>query len=211
MLERLKRLGRIPTKIISNAKLLRRDPERFGRNLMQVTNPALFEQRLLDVHNAVPMHVHYLAEATGPPTLNVLDAAWTVLGMTGGPNTVINLACRIAQQGVSVRLVSTMEAPTIDPRWFRSHAKSLLGDGDVPDIPIVSAAQADQPLRIGPQEVFLAAHWTTAQQLKAVLPRLPIRQFFYMLQEFEPVLLRVVEQLRACCRDVRPGLLAYRE
>ena len=186
MLERLKRLGRIPTKIISNAKLLRRDPERFGRNLMQVTNPALFEQRLLDVHNAVPMHVHYLAEATGPPTLNVLDAAWTVLGMTGGPNTVINLACRIAQQGVSVRLVSTMEAPTIDPRWFRSHAKSLLGDGDVPDIPIVSAAQADQPLRIGPQEVFLATHWTTAQQLKAVLPRLPIRQFFYMLQEFEP-------------------------
>ncbi len=153
---------------------------------MQVTNPALFEQRLLDVLNTAPMHIHYVAEATGPPTLNVLDAAWTVLGMTGGPNTVINLACRIAQQGVSVRLVSTLGAPTIDHQWFRNHAKSLLGDGNLPDIPIVSAAQADQPLQIGPHDVFLATHWTTAQQLRAVLPRLPIRQFFYMLQEFEP-------------------------
>ncbi len=106
--------------------------------------------------------------------------------MTGGPNTVINLACRIARQGVPVRLVSTVEAPTIDAAWFRGHSASLLGGSDVPDIEIESAAQAERPLEIGYRDVFLATHWTTARQLNMVLPRLPIRQFFYMLQDFEP-------------------------
>jgi hypothetical protein len=50
----------------------------------------------------------------------------------------------------------------------------------------VSAADANRPLQLGQRDVFLATHWTTAQQLKAVLPQLPIQQFFYMLQEFEP-------------------------
>jgi len=186
MLKDLKHLSYIPKKVLSNAKLLRRDPERFAKNLSQFTNPVLFEQRLLDVLHAVPMHVHYNPDATQVPMLNVLDAAWTVMGMTGGPNTVINLACRIAQQGIPVRLVSTVEAATIDPAWFRNHARSLLGGSDFPNIPIVSAAQSDQPLQVGPADIFLATHWTTAQQLKAVLPRMPQRQFFYMLQEFEP-------------------------
>ena len=145
----------------------------------------LFEQRLLDVLHATPMHVEYNANSMRTPTLNVLDAAWSVMGMTGGPNTVINLAFRIARHGVPVRLVSTVEAATIDPKWLHSHAGSLLG-GDVPKIQVASAAQAGPALQIGPGDVFLATHWTTAQQLKAVLPKMPCRQFFYMLQEFEP-------------------------
>lgn len=182
----LKRPDRVLRKVVNNARLLRDDPERLARNLLQFTNPALFEQRLLDVLHAVPMHVQYGADPARVPTLNVLDAAWSVMGMTGGPNTVINLAFRIARQGVPVRLVSTVEAATIDPRWLHRHAGSLLGGGDVPDIQVASAGQAGQPLQVGPGDVFLATHWTTAQQLKPVLPRMPVRQFFYMLQEFEP-------------------------
>ncbi len=182
----LKHLNRILKKILTNAKLLRNDPERLARNLLQLTNPVLFEQRLLDVLHATPMHVHYGETPVSRPTLNILDAAWSVMGMTGGPNTVINLACRIARHGLSVRLVSTTEVATIDPKWLRNHARSLLGGGDVPNIQVASAAQASKPLQIGPGDVFLATHWTTAQQLKAVLPKMPVRQFFYMLQEFEP-------------------------
>ena len=185
MLRYLNRLNSIPRQISENARLLLRDPERFGRNLSQVTNPALFEDRLLDVRHAAPMHIQYIADADTLPRLNVLDTAWSSLGMTGGPNTVINLACRIAKHGIQVRLVSTVAPAAIDVSWLRRHARSLAGD-DIPEISVVSAGQQDNPLPLGPRDVFLATHWSTAQQLKAVLPQLPVREFFYMLQEFEP-------------------------
>lgn len=182
----LEHLNRSLVKVSSNIKLLKNDPERFAKNLLQFTNPALFEQRLVDVLHATPMHVQYNANSCRVPTLNILDTAWSMMGMTGGPNTVINLACRVARQGVPIRLVSTVEATTIDPNWLHKHAESLLGGGEVPTIQLASAGRASHPLQIGPGDIFLATHWTTAQQLKSVLPQMPFRQFFYMLQEFEP-------------------------
>jgi len=179
-------LRKLPAKVTAQLKLLRRDPEGFGRNLLQFTHPALFEERLLDVMNAVPVHVRVDADAPGPPHLNVLNPELTPSGMTGGPNTIINLALRIARQGVPVRLVTTVATSTMDAGWFRAHAAQLLGDANPPNIPIVSAAEAARPLVIGQRDVFLATHWTTAQQVKPVLPRMAVKQFFYMLQEFEP-------------------------
>jgi O-antigen biosynthesis protein len=182
----LRRLGGIPSKLLSNLKLLNHDPERFARNLFQYTHPAIFEHRLIDTLRPAPMHIDYNFQTVGPPMLNVLDSTWSRLGMTGGPNTVINLVCRLARLGVAVRLVSTVHTSTIDSGWFRDHARDLLGENDFPDIPIETAALPNHPLKIGPRDVFLATHWTTAQQLKKVLPCMPIKQFFYMLQEFEP-------------------------
>ncbi|HQT86770.1 MAG TPA: hypothetical protein PLZ81_18140 [Acidiphilium rubrum] len=106
--------------------------------------------------------------------------------MTGGPNTILNLAFRVARLGVPVRLVTTIETSSLDPAWFRSHIVSLVGDSNLPDVPIVSAADPDQPLAISAQDRFMATHWTTAQQLKRLLPLLADPKFFYMLQEFEP-------------------------
>lgn len=183
MLRYIRSVGTLRRKVGDHLSLLRHDPERFGRNLLQFTNPALFEQRLVDVLDAVPMHI---TVASGPPHLNVLNSALTRSGMTGGPNTIINLALRIARLGVPVRLVTTVATSTLDPAWFRTHAIQLVGDPNLPDVPIVSAADPARPLVVGPNDVFLATHWTTAQQLKAVLPRMAVRQFFYMLQEFEP-------------------------
>jgi len=170
----------------SNLRLLRNDPEAFGRNLLQFFNPALFEARLSDVLNAVPMHVSYDPALALPPRLNVLDSAWTQAGMTGGPNTVINLALRLPPRGITIRLVATVREPAIDPAWFASHAASLTGASDLAPVPIVSAADRSAPLIVGPNDMFLATHWTTALQLKPVLPQMRVHQFFYMLQEFEP-------------------------
>ena len=178
-------LGQLWGKLGKHLSLLRRDPERFGRNLLQFTDPHLFEQRLIDVMDAVPMHVS-VDPAAGPAHLNVLNSALTRSGMTGGPNTVINLAIRVARLGVPVRLVTTVTSSTLDPVWFRDHAAQLVGGSNLPEVPIVTAAEPGRPLAVGPHDVFLATHWTTAQQLKAVLPRMSTRQFFYMLQEFEP-------------------------
>jgi WsaF, C-terminal domain/WsaF, N-terminal domain len=181
-----KTVGRLPGKVAGSLRLLRRDPEALARNLLQFTNPTLFERRLIDVMHAVPMHVRFDPALVGPPRLNILDSAWTTSGMTGGPNTVINLAVRIAREGIAVRLVSTVQPNRIDPVWFQRHAVALTGDDRRVEVTLASAAQADRPLELGPGDGFLATHWTTAQQLQEVLPLLPIRQFFYMLQEFEP-------------------------
>ena len=182
----LNRITSLPGKIAEHFRLLQHDPERFGRNLLQLTDPRLFEQRLIDVLDSVPMHVVVDPAVPGPPHLNVLNSALTRSGMTGGPNTIINLALRIARLGVPVRLVTTVATSTLDPKWFHAHAVQLIGDPDLPDVPIVSAADPVCPMVVGPNDVFLATHWTTAQQLKAVLPRMVVKQFFYMLQEFEP-------------------------
>lgn len=177
-------MRRFLNKIGGQISLLLADPERFARNLTQYTHPALFAERLVDVQHVVPMHVR--VERGLPRMLNVLDAAWTRSGMTGGPNTVVNLACRVAQQGVGVRLVSTTAPASLNPVWFRDHARSLLGGADFPEIGIASACDASVPLAVGADDIFLATHWTTAQQLKPVLPQMECQRFFYMLQEFEP-------------------------
>jgi hypothetical protein len=175
----------LPRKLRAHFSLLRRDPERFARNLTQFTHPALFEERLLDVLDAVPMHVRLDPALDARPSLNVLNSALTPTGMTGGPNTIINLALRIARLGVPVRLVTTVTSSSITPDWFARHAKQLVG-GEVPEVPIVTAAEPAKPMSVGAHDLFLATHWTTAQQLKPVLKQMAVRQFFYMLQEFEP-------------------------
>lgn len=181
----MRMLRELPHKLRLHLTLLCRDPERFGRNLSQFTNPTLFEQRLIDVMNAVPMHVLVDPALASRPALNVLNSALAPQGMTGGPNTIINLALRVARLGIPVRLVTTVETSAITPAWFARHAAQLVGGG-LPEVPIVSAAEADNPLSIGPRDVFMATHWSTAQQLKPVLSRMAVKQFLYMFQEFEP-------------------------
>ena len=173
-------------KLLGAARTLRKDPETFARNLLQYTDPGAFEARLVDVMHATPMHFRFDPYLDGPKRLNVLDSAWTRTGMTGGPNTVVNLAFRVAQQGMAVRLVATVQRPGIDAAWLRAHAQSLLGQEGLPEVPVAWAGDVSQPLLLGPRDIFLATHWTTALQLKAVLPALPVQKFFYMLQEFEP-------------------------
>ena len=156
MLRFIRRVGALPRKVAEHSSLLIRDTERFGRNLLQFTNPKLFEQRLVDVLDAVPMHVSVDPSAPGAPHLNVLNSALTRIGMTGGPNTIVNLALRIARQGVPVRLVTTVATSTMDPAWFRNHAAQLIGDPNLPDVPIVSAADSARPLTVGPRMPAMA-------------------------------------------------------
>ena len=178
------RLLQLVRKLAAQANLLRTDPEQLGRNLGQfTTNPEQFQQRLIDVHHPTPMHV--AVQPDGPLRLNVLDTHWRAMGMTGGPNTVINLAARIAQQGIAVRMVATVGPADLDPAWFDRHVTALLGT-PAPDLPIATAGDPANPLPLGPRDLFMATHWSTAQQIAPILPRLATQQFFYMLQEFEP-------------------------
>lgn len=178
-------LSDIPRKIGAHLRLLRDDPEKFAANLLQFTNPARFHERLLDVQTATPMHVRIDPVQADRPTLNILQPILSSVSMTGGPNTIITVAFHVAREGIPVRIITTRDAT--DPAWFERHMLAVTGaTAYPPSLSVAFAGNAADPLPIGPRDIFLATHWTTAQQIKPLLPQMDVRQFFYLIQDFEP-------------------------
>jgi hypothetical protein len=178
-------LTNLRRKIAAHARLLRHDPEKFAANLLQFTNPARFHERLLDVQIATPMHVRIDPSLTNRSTLNILQPILSSVSMTGGPNTIVTVAFHVAREGIPVRIVTTRDAT--DPAWFRQHLLAVTGATEYPpSLSVAFAGNPTAPLPIGPRDMFLATHWTTAQQIKPLLPDMDIRRFFYLIQDFEP-------------------------
>lgn len=179
------RIRDIPRKVAAHLRLLRDDPERFAANFLQFTNPKRFLGRLLDVQIAYPMHVRVDPALVDRPTFNILQPVLSSVSMTGGPNTIVTVAFQVARGGIPVRSVTTREAT--DPAWFRRHLLAVTGASAYPpSLSVAFAGDTADPLPIGPRDVFLATHWTTAQQLKQLLPKMDIRRFFYLIHDFEP-------------------------
>ncbi len=179
-------------KVRNHLRLLRDDPEKFASNLLQFTNPARFREKLADVMVAAPLCVRVDPALAEAPALNVLQPILSPASMTGGPNTVVNVAFWVAKHGIKVRLVTTRDAPGSqasggDSAWFARHLASVTGDPvPPPSLSVVSAADEAAPLPIGPRDMFLATHWSTAQQVKAQLPLMDVKRFFYLIQDFDP-------------------------
>lgn len=180
----LSRIRRIPTKIAAHLRLLRDDPERFGRNVLQYTDPAQFEARLIDILHQPPLHV--TVAAGRPAALNVLQPLLRPDAMTGGPNTIVLLAALVAECGVPVRIVTTSPGHRPDPVWFAGHVASLLNRPTPPNLEVVAGAEPAAPAPVGDADLWLATHWTTAQSLRPVLPRMRRDWFLYLVQDFEP-------------------------
>jgi hypothetical protein len=177
---------RFARKVFSNLRLLRDDPERFAANVSQFSHPELFRKKLLDVLTASPRYLQVDRSLAARPAINILQPGVSPLAMTGGPNTIVNLSFWLAMRDVPVRLVTTQETD-LDERWFSEHLASVTGErARPPSLTIVSALDPSQPLLIGPNDIFLATHWTTAQQVKEVLPRMAVKRFFYLIQDYEP-------------------------
>jgi hypothetical protein len=177
----------LPAKILRHLRLLRDDPERFARNVLQFTNPGRFRERLIDIEVPPPLHLRIDPPLAARGTLNVLLPALSGDNTTGGPNTVLNLALRIAGLGVPVRMVTTRPQAATDPAWLRGHLRQLMGAGPIPEaFEAMSAADPGNPLAIGRNDGFMATHWTTAQQMKVWLAKLNQRDFVYLIQDFEP-------------------------
>ena len=172
-------------KLRNHLRLLRDDPGRFAANLQQFTNPAAFRDRLLDVLTAPPLHVR--VDDTMPPAVNVLRPPLRAEAMTGGPNTVVNLAFWLAMQDVPVRLIAAPPGPGTQLDWFWRHLASVTGETTRPaGLTVATAHNPANPLPIGRRDVFLATHWTTAQRVKELLPQMAVRRCFYLIQDFEP-------------------------
>jgi hypothetical protein len=178
----LSKFLRFPQKLAGQWRLLARDPEAFGRNLRQITDPAGFIDALIDVPDLKPLQLS-VSESL-PPAFNIVLAKIAPGEMTGGPNTALNLAAHLAASGVQVRLISADIPIAGDRSWFASHLAKLSG---LPDSATqIHLAGSDEICRIGADDMFVATYWTTAHQVAAALPRLRKKEFFYLIQDFEP-------------------------
>jgi O-antigen biosynthesis protein len=176
----------LPRKIGPQSRLLFRDPKRFIENLNDLIHPDWLQQKMLGLEEMRPMHVRIDGGNAATPHLNVLLPA---LGqrLTGGPNTAINIAIRVAEAGIPVRLLMTDGGIPADTNALWRHIASITGQGQArPNITFGSTTDPASPAALGARDVFLATYWTTAFRLKSVLPSMKVREFIYLIQDFEP-------------------------
>src|SRR4030095_15663842 len=118
------------------------------------------------------------------PRLNVLVPALAMRALSGGPNTALEIAGRLALSGVRVRLISTESAFDEDPAPFRAHMRGLLGTDLPADVQLMSANDRVVPLAIGARDLFMATAWWTAQHAKYAVRQTQNSRFVYLIQDY---------------------------
>jgi hypothetical protein len=126
---------------------------------------------------------------TNFPALNVLLPSLAMVSMSGGPNTAINIACRLAAIGIKIRLMSVSEEHDPELSAFWAHAASLTGiDPRKHGVEVVDASRDLGAINIGGNDLFMATAWWTAQAAKYALRHTVHARFFYLIQDYEPLL-----------------------
>jgi O-antigen biosynthesis protein len=178
------RVSALPRKIQSQGRLLVREPARFVENLEDAIRPEKYRKKLLGFQSMPPLQVR--TDGDEPPYCNVL-VPMLAGRLTGGPNTVFNIASGLAEAGIPVRLLATDGPVPADVEGLKRHIASVAGLAQASsNITFGSTIDPASPAQIGPRDVFLASYWTTAYRLKPVLPRMQVKEFIYLIQDFEP-------------------------
>ena len=112
-----------------------------------------------------PLNLVVAPRLVNEPRLNVLVPGLAMRHLSGGPNTALEIAGRLALSGVRVRLISTDAAIDEDPAPFRAHMRGLLGIDLPADVQLVPRTTAPTAA-IGVRDLFMATAWWTAQQAK---------------------------------------------
>ena len=174
--------------VMSLSPHLSRQPDRFGkiarsgeRDLHGTVDPA-------DAGPALPLNLQLDPQLASRPTINLLLPAARMSSMSGGPNTALNLAYRLAEIGFPLRIVSTDHASDADQKPVWQHIRSISGvRRHLLHVEIVDAFDRSRPLMIGANDVFFATAWWTAQMAKHTSSLVGNRPFMYLVQDFEPL------------------------
>ena len=137
--------------------------------------------------NVSPLNFQLRPDFCAPARLNVVLPSLAMRHMSGGPNTVINLAYRMAARGVPIRFIG-MDAPMDrDLGPLRRHITNLTGiRGSFDHIEFACGYDRRKPLYIGENDVFMATAWWTAQVVDRGMRLTRPRKFIYFIQDFEP-------------------------
>lgn len=141
-----------------------------------------------DAGASAPLNVQVDPHLASRPTLNLLLPSVRMSSMSGGPNTALNLAYRLANMGFPLRIISTDHDCDPNQELLWKHIQSIAGVRKrLPHVEMANAADRSTPLPIGANDVFFATAWWTAQMAKHAVALLGNRPFLYLVQDFEPL------------------------
>jgi hypothetical protein len=171
---------------LSSGELEGRSPNRRVKSATTAAGPT-YHPVLTRIPHIVPAHVSVQPALARKPRLNVALPSLQMQYMSGGPNTVLNLAYRLAAEGIPVRLMSFNTPLDDTPAPLQTHLQSLTGISQwLPSVEITTAAVPDHPAAIGENDIFMASAWWTAQMISAILPSMRKKRYWYVIQDFEP-------------------------
>lgn len=155
--------------------------------VLRMVQPPAYLQYVNGLPNVCPLNLTVDPALDAAPRLNVLIPGMAMRAMSGGPNTAINLAYRMAKRGVPLRFISTDIPMERDQDLLWHHFTALTGIRErLDNVEIRCGHDRTTPLVIGGNDVFLGTAWWTVQMIKRALPLVRPQRFIYLIQEFEP-------------------------
>lgn len=136
-----------------------------------------------------PLNFSRIPVLSRAPRLNILVPGLALKHMSGGPNTAVNIGYRLAELGIPIRFISTDSELDSDLSEFWNHLMNVSGvKKKLPNVEVVEGYNRNKPLYIGENDLFLATAWWTAQMVKYGLQLTRNKKFFYLIQDYEPLL-----------------------
>lgn len=132
-----------------------------------------------------PLNWRMAPQLAEKPAVNIL-LPWVEAGMTGGPNTGINLGCQIAARGIPVRFVSCDKKLPDDCTPIWNYIATVGGKGRPAGMELLTADDRDIAIEFGRNDQFVATYFHTAHYIDDMAPGRSGTGFFYLIQDFEP-------------------------
>ncbi|MGB0120363.1 MAG: glycosyltransferase [Solirubrobacterales bacterium] len=124
---------------------------------------------------------------TQPPRINLLIPTIDLDHLFGGYIAKFNLARRLAEHGLNVRIVTVDPTPPLPKDWKRQVESYAQLDGLFDKVDVVFARDGKEPFRISPEDRFIATTWWTAHLANRLIRQTGQDRFLYMIQEYEPL------------------------
>jgi glycosyltransferase involved in cell wall biosynthesis len=120
-----------------------------------------------------------------PPRVNVLIPTVDLDHLFGGYIAKLNLARRLAESGLRVRIVTVDRVRPLPPSW-RAQVESYAGLDGLFDRVEVAFGREAGPLEVSRADHFVATTWPSAHVAARAARALGGERFLYLIQEYEP-------------------------
>ena len=121
-----------------------------------------------------------------PERVNLLLPTIDLKHLFGGYIAKYNLARKLAETDLRVRIVAVDPTPTLPPRW-KEKVESYSGLRNTFDkVEVAFARDRDRPLEVNPNDRFIATTWWTAHLAREAVGKTERGRFLYLIQEYEP-------------------------
>ena len=129
--------------------------------------------------------LQFASSESAPQRVNLLIPTIDLTHFFGGYIAKLNLARRLAERGLRVRIVTVDPVAALPPGWKRT-IESYSGLAGLFDHVEVVFARGGPPVEVSRDDGFIATTWWTAHIAAEAVRELGGERFVYLIQEYEP-------------------------